>query len=121
MKHPIQPVGKDNKGTLRFKENKLVKFIFDKSNTNLYEIANLDFSDEDRRQFAQLIGYSLSGYSELRYVDHLAYLTAKKMYKQQISEEQAKIIILEELISSLKEQLREPISELYEIHPDDLI
>lgn len=30
-------------------------------------IAFMNFSDEDQQQFAQLIGYSVSGYSELSY------------------------------------------------------
>ncbi len=32
------------------------------------DLAVKDFSDEDRCQFAQLIGYSISGYEELSYV-----------------------------------------------------
>jgi hypothetical protein len=38
----------------------------------------LPFSNEDRQQFAQLIGYSLGGYSELSYVDDDAYKAAEK-------------------------------------------
>jgi hypothetical protein len=40
------------------------------------KLALMKFSDEDREQFAQLIGYSLSGFSELSYVTDKTYKTA---------------------------------------------
>ncbi len=33
------------------------------------DLAVLKFSDEDRNQFAQLIGYSVSGYADLSYAN----------------------------------------------------
>jgi hypothetical protein len=39
----------------------------------------MDFSDEDRIQFAQLVGYSLSGFSELSYIDDATYEQAEQL------------------------------------------
>jgi len=69
-KHPIQPLVKDKNGILRFKENAIVRHLLDTHpNCNLNDLACMDFTNDDRRQFAQLIGYSLSGYGDLSYVD----------------------------------------------------
>lgn len=68
---PMQPLEFDDRGTLRFKENKIVRRLLDHSTQSGYglnEIALEDFTDDDRMQLAQLIGYSLSGYGELSYV-----------------------------------------------------
>ena len=72
MKHPMQPLAKDEHGTLRFQQNKIVRDLLEFATSRgfgLNEIAEREYSDEDRQQFAQLIGYSLSGYGELGYVD----------------------------------------------------
>lgn len=72
MKNPIQPLINDEHGALRFKENKIVSFLFAEYQKNKPEI-NLsfgNFSQDDREQFAQLIGYSLSGFGELSYVSN---------------------------------------------------
>ena len=68
MKHPRQPVEEDKYGTLRFKQNKIVAFLLDNGGIDMNKLAVTDFSDEDRCQFAQLIGYSQCGYEELSYV-----------------------------------------------------
>lgn len=72
-KQPTQPVILCGDGVVRFKENAIVRYLLDKATkhktTDLNEIASLSFSNEDRIQFAQLIGYSLSGFSDLSYVD----------------------------------------------------
>ena len=120
MDHPIQPIEKDKHGILRFKENKIVSYLLDNGKISLNKIAVMDFSREDRQQFAQLIGYSLSGYSELSYVDDESYYTAEKVYEEQIDGRDARISFLQELIKSTKDKLRNPMAELFEIHPDDL-
>src|SRR5437868_1639832 len=78
--HPMQPFVTDLSGTLRFRENKIVSDLLDtasKHGLSLNDIARREYSNEDRQQLAQLIGYSLSGYSELRsYVDDAAYAAA---------------------------------------------
>jgi len=68
MEHPSQYLIKDKENVLRFTENKIVKFLLDVGPYDLNKLAIIPFSDEDRSQFAQLIGYSLSGFSELSYV-----------------------------------------------------
>lgn len=67
-RHPMQPVYQDDDRTLRFRENAIVEHLLDRSGIDLNQIATLDFSKEDREQFAQLIGYSVAGYHELSYV-----------------------------------------------------
>lgn len=73
MQHPVQPLEKDRQGTLRFKANAIVKFLLDAGPHGMNVLAMMPFSDEDRCQFAQLIGYSLGGYSELSYVSDEEY------------------------------------------------
>jgi hypothetical protein len=75
-KHPIQPLVTDKQGVLRFKANAIVRFLLDAGPYDLNKLALMPFSDEDRRQLAQLIGYSLSGYGELSYVSNSAYMAA---------------------------------------------
>lgn len=66
--HPMQPLVRDRNGTIRFKSNKIIEWIIDANRTSMNELAVMPFSDEDRTQFAQLIGYSVSGFGELSYV-----------------------------------------------------
>ena len=80
--HPMQPVALDDRDVLRFRQNTLVRALLDRdtqrgriypefparSDGGLNWIAMQDFSQEDQEQFAQLIGYSISGYHELSYV-----------------------------------------------------
>ena len=72
-RHPKQPHVVDKHGVVRFKENKIVSALLDKATKakimDMNIISSMDFSDEDRQQFAQLIGYSVSGYGELSYAD----------------------------------------------------
>lgn len=123
MKHPIQPLEKDAEGILRFKENKIVRYLLDHGSIDLNKIADLacagKFSVDDQRQFAQLIGYSLSGYAELSYVDDETFEAAELMRKGK-DERDARIEYLQELVNDLKEALRKPMAKLFEVHPDDL-
>ncbi|MFH1623601.1 MAG: hypothetical protein ABID54_00405 [Pseudomonadota bacterium] len=75
---PIQPVFTDDEGIARFKENAIVRFLLNAGSYDLNQIVNMPFSDEDREQFAMLIGYSLSGFSELPYVSEEVYERAEK-------------------------------------------
>jgi len=76
--HPIQPIIKDKNGTLRFKENAIVSFLLDAGPFDMNKLAYMPFTQEDREQFAQLIGYSLGGFGELRYVSDKTYKRAEK-------------------------------------------
>ena len=78
---PIQPLYKDEDGVIRFQTNKIVRALLDTGKLNLNDIACLNFSQEDREQFAQLIGYSLSGFGELSYVSDETYGAAEAMAK----------------------------------------
>ncbi|MBX3589042.1 MAG: hypothetical protein KF796_20625 [Ramlibacter sp.] len=64
--HPTQPTVLV-RGVRRFKSNAIVAHLLDHGGINMDDIARLPFSDEDRRQFAQLIGFSVSGYQNLDY------------------------------------------------------
>jgi len=124
MKHPLQPLEKDKHGTLRFKENKIVSALLESGQKNgfgLNEIARQDFTDEDRQQLAQLIGYSLEGYSELRsYVDDAAYAAAVEKSKgSKKSDAEIERDYYRAELQALKKALRKPMSRLFEVHPDD--
>lgn len=81
--HPMQPFVMDGK-VIRFKENPIVRFLLDWARPRgmgLNELACIRdrFTDEDRAQFAQLIGYSLHGWGTLPYVSDEAYEAACKL------------------------------------------
>jgi hypothetical protein len=65
---PMQSVEKDHDGVTRFRGNAIVRHLLDHGKIDLNQIALLDVPQEDREQFAQLIGYSIRGYHELSYV-----------------------------------------------------
>jgi len=115
---PIQPI-KDG----RFQKNAIVEYLLDwatERGMGMNEIAVMDFSKEDRQQFAQLIGYSLSGYSSLtNYVDDDAYNAAAKMAEGK-TEDQARIEALKEELDTVRKSLQKPMARLFGIHPDDL-
>ena len=126
MKHPIQPLVEDDEGVLRFKINRIVRDLLDFAQPRgfgLNEMAARDYSDEDRQQLAQLIGYSLCGYGELSsYVDDEAFYAAENMANG-MHEHEARIAALEQKLTELREArdaLREPMARLFEMHPDDL-
>ncbi|MEN9904233.1 MAG: hypothetical protein RLZZ555_798 [Pseudomonadota bacterium] len=86
----MQPIVEDSHGVLRFKENKLVSTLYAHgvaTGLGLNELHCMPFTDEDRRQFAQLIGYSVDGYGTLSYVDDeacdLADEAARAIWEQQ--------------------------------------
>lgn len=76
MAHPMQPVGWDGKGVIRFKRNAIVDAVMDDCrerggldlNKIAVKVALREFKNEDMVQLAQLIGYSVSGFGDLNYV-----------------------------------------------------
>lgn len=76
---PIQPLYKDPHGTIRFMSNKIVEYLLDNGGIDMNDLARLDFSDKDREQFAQLIGYSLDGFADLSYVSDATYDRAEAL------------------------------------------
>lgn len=89
--HPRQPIVRDARGALRWKENAIVRYVanwcawhnghlgcaqpkgpngqMSMRAPDMNNLALLGFSVEDRRQWAQLIGYTTHGYCELSYVE----------------------------------------------------
>lgn len=94
--HPMQPVVRDEHGVLRFRANAIVDALLERdsergkiypdfparSDGGLNWIATQEFSQEDREQFAQLIGYSVSGYHELSYVSDESAAQASALAEQ---------------------------------------
>ncbi len=75
--HPVQPLIVDSDGVQRFKQNAIVRFLLDAGPFSMNALALMPFSDEDRGQFAQLIGYSLAGFGDLPYVSDGDYSRAE--------------------------------------------
>jgi hypothetical protein len=70
-RHPLQPIVRDEGGTLRFSRNAIVRALLDHATARgmgMNELILMPFSINDREQLLQLIGYSVSGISELDYV-----------------------------------------------------
>jgi selenocysteine lyase/cysteine desulfurase len=119
--HPIQPIVVDNHGTLRFKANAIVQHLLDHGGIDLNDIASLDFSREDHEQFAQLIGYSLSGASDLSYMSDEVIAAAEAMHERGQSEHEARANALREQFEAARDGMREGVAALFGIHPDDLL
>ena len=66
-RHPMQPIVRSKDGTYRFKENSLVRFLLERGPFDLNGIAMGGWTNEDREQLAQLIGYSVGGFCDLSY------------------------------------------------------
>lgn len=70
MTHPMQKIERADDGVIRFKQNQMVRHLLDwasERGMDLNEMALLNFPREDWEQFAQLIGYSVSGFGDLSY------------------------------------------------------
>ena len=65
---PTQPLERDEGGVIRFRGNAIVRFLLDAGPFDMNQLAHMRFTRAERSEFAQLIGYSLSGYGELSYV-----------------------------------------------------
>lgn len=118
--HPIQPLEKDSKGTVRFKANAIVQYLLDNGGIDMNQLATLEFSREDREQFAQLIGYSWSGACDLWYMSSEVLDTAHAMIDGGKSEHEARADVLRKQIEEVKAGMQNGVAALFEIHPDDL-
>lgn len=119
MNHPIQPVERDKHGTLRFKPNAIIDFLFRTGKIDLNMIAIMPFEVEDREQLLQLLGHSLGSFADYDYVRDETYETAKRMGEGE-TEEQARIAYLEEELAALKTALRSPMARLFGVSSEDL-
>lgn len=121
MKHPIQPLELDDNGIMRFKRNMIVEYLL--KFTDMNKLSLMPFSNEDREQFAQLIGYSLSGFSELGYVSNETVEAAQLMAEgtvNQANSMQARLYAMSEQIEKAREGVKLAAIALFDIHPDDL-
>jgi len=122
VRHPIQPLVEEN-GVVRFKRNKIVEYLLDNGGIDLNDIARKGFSREDREQFAQLIGYSLSGARELSYMSDTVLEVAETMYiagKSDKDERDRIIANLQNRLETLRIELADTLCNLFEVHPNDL-
>jgi hypothetical protein len=104
-RHPIQPVITDQRGAYRFKANAVVAYLLEfasKRGCSMNDLARVNFDKDDRQQFAQLIGYSLSGYGEISYASDEVHETAFMMIDGEMSEDRARIAYLERELSVYK-------------------
>jgi len=72
----MQPIVVAKDGAIRFLENRIIRDLLETSSLCLNKIAVRDYTDDERMQLAQLIGYSVSGYGELSYVSDESYSKA---------------------------------------------
>ena len=119
-KHPIQPLVKDDHGVVRFKENALVRYLLDHGGLDMNKLAMVSFPREDREQFAQLIGYSHSGASDLSYMSDDVIEAARRAYDEQTTPAGAMARVQAEKLDALRRALREPMADLFGVHPEDL-
>ena len=91
VEHPIQPLYKDAQGVVRFKANHIVCHLLDFGGIDMNKLALMDFPREDREQFAQLIGYSHTGFGELPYTSDEIYAAAYTMFDTVGSELDARL------------------------------
>jgi hypothetical protein len=74
-------------GVARFRPNEIVLWLLENGNKTMNDIAIQDFSDEDRMEFAQLVGYSASGYGDLSYVSTRSMRAADKKAAALVAEQ----------------------------------
>jgi len=126
--HPIQPLVRDSYGVIRYRQNAIVRYLLDHGGTDLNHIAMMPFSTADREQFAMLIGYSVSGASELEYMYpdtlHASDLMAEALREgRTLDQKDARIAALEARITSMRtylEKIRAVTSEFHDLQPGDL-
>lgn len=83
QRYPLQPVVWDGKGVIRFQANPIVRHLLDWAsergmglNELVIEGAGLGWTRADWEHFAQLHGYSVSGWGGLSYVSNGRYAEA---------------------------------------------
>lgn len=120
---PIQPLEKDDHGVLRFKKNAVVSYLLDNGGIDMNDLAvaatRHRWPREDQEQFAQLIGYSLSGFGDLSYVRDDTYEAASRM-ADGVDEKDARIAALSEKLESIRGVMRSAAAQLFGVHADDL-
>ena len=124
QRFPLQPIITDEHGNRRFRQNKIVRHLLDCGGLDLNRLSVVlrgDNCREDWEQFAQLIGYSVSGFGDLSYVSQDTVAIADAMAENPtLTEEQARIEHLEELLATARKHARELACGLFRVCPEDL-
>ena len=122
FRFPIQPLEFDSAGVLRFKENKCVSALIEQVKALGGDWSDCLYADgvetADRVQFAQLHGYSLSGFGDLGHVPETDLKAARLMHEAGKSELQARHEVLERQLNTLKNLMRPAVSELFGVAPE---
>ena len=91
---PMQPVGVDAHGVHRFLDNRIVRELLVRSGLTGYGLNEIavdahrgKYNDVEQRQLAQLIGYSVSGYGDLSYVDNESCMRADALSEALLDED----------------------------------
>jgi len=90
--HPMQEIKFDDHGVIRFRENKIVRFLLDQYKPGLNGICARFGQDKnpDYEQLMMLIGYSVSGFGDLSNVErrtiNAADKKAKKLFESKLKE-----------------------------------
>jgi hypothetical protein len=116
----MQPIYVDAMGTKRFSMNRIVRFLLDHGPYDINDLAAMPFSNADLRQFAQLIGYSVSGYSELSYGGCKEEVLSTKILDDNVSHLEAENAELKRKLAAVTDSARVMMTELFRIHADDL-
>ncbi len=85
---PMQPVHYDDNGTLHFVGNTLVRHLLDNGGLTMNDLCLVKCTVSEREQFAQLIGYSVGGFSDLSYVRDETVAQAEMSSKNLINEKE---------------------------------
>jgi len=122
LRHPIQPAGLDANGVLRFKRNGIVDFLLEayQEKGGLNALSRLEFSRDDWEHFAQLIGYSVSGFSGLSYTRSETVRLAEEQAHSGDSALQVAARQSAELRARVKQNVRELVTLCFDVHPDYL-
>ncbi len=123
-KFPIQPLELDTRGVLRFVQNRIVHDLLNFGKDHGFGLNELacrpEYTTEEWMQFAQLIGYSLSGYGDLSYVSDDKYETADKMWRDKLTETEAELKVKSEKLDAARELVKDLAGLLFPICPEDL-
>ena len=117
LRNPVQPLYKTDSGVVRFKPNTIIDYLFNSGALDLNKIAAMPFTQDDREQLAQLLGYSLSGFGTLSYVTDETYSLAAM--QSSTTEENDRNAILRKQLKDFKNEARLALSTLTELLDND--
>ena len=114
---PVQPI-KDG----RFIPNRIVEKLLETSTLDLNDIARMEFTNQERMQLAQLIGYSVGGFGTLSYVDDETYDTVSLLENNQKQDHlRVRYTALNDKLSGVKKELAKVAALVFEKHEDDFL